>query len=105
MNAWQRKEKAIFIYVYTSYDFDQLQTRHYEQRNKRSLETISVAENERKENCEIGKAFQNKWLSRSQTMKLLRKQWYGATVIIKEKKGSTLHIRKCYQYFFKWHCL
>ena len=41
-------------------DFDQPQTRHYEQRNKRSWETISVAENEREENYEIGKAFQNK---------------------------------------------
>ena len=41
-------------------DFDRPQTRHYEQKNKRSWETISKAENERKENCEIGKAFQNK---------------------------------------------
>ena len=40
--------------------FNQPQTRHYEQRNKRSWETISIAENEREENCEIGKAFQNK---------------------------------------------
>ena len=41
-------------------DFDQPQTRHYEQRDKRSWETISIAGNEREENCEIGKAFQNK---------------------------------------------
>ena len=41
-------------------DFDQPQTRHYEQRNKRSWETKSEAGNEREENCEIGKAFQNK---------------------------------------------
>ena len=41
-------------------DCDQPQTRHYKQRNKRSWETISIAENERDENCEIGKAFQNK---------------------------------------------
>ena len=32
----------------------------YEQRNKKPWETISIAENERKENCEIKKAFQNK---------------------------------------------
>ena len=31
-----------------SVDFDQPQTRHYEQRNKRSCEAISIAENERK---------------------------------------------------------
>ena len=31
-------------------DFDQLQTRHYEQRNKRSRETISIVGNEREEN-------------------------------------------------------
>ena len=41
-------------------DFDQPQTRHYEQRNKRAWKTISVAENEREENYEIRKAFQNK---------------------------------------------
>ena len=29
----------------------------YEQRNEKSWETISIAENEREENCEIGKAF------------------------------------------------
>ena len=40
--------------------FDQPQTRHYEQRNKRSSETISILENEREENCEIEKTFQNK---------------------------------------------
>ena len=41
-------------------DFNQPQTRHYEQRNKRFWETISIAGNEREENCKIGKAFQNK---------------------------------------------
>ena len=41
-------------------DFDQPQTYHYEQRNKRSWETVSKAENEREENCEIEKTFQNK---------------------------------------------
>ena len=41
-------------------NFDQSRTRHYAQRNKRSWETISISENEREENCEIGKAFQNK---------------------------------------------
>ena len=60
-------------------DFDQPQTRHYEQRNKRSWETISIAENERKKIFEIGKAFQTKWLNRSQTIKISRQQWYTAT--------------------------
>ena len=41
-------------------DFDQPQTRYYEQRNRISWETISIAGDERKENCKIGKAFQNK---------------------------------------------
>ena len=41
-------------------DFDQPQTRHYEKRNKRSWETISKAEKESEENCEIGKVFQNR---------------------------------------------
>ena len=41
-------------------DFDQSQTRHYEQRSNRSWETTSIEGNEREENCEIGKAFQNK---------------------------------------------
>ena len=58
-------------------DFDQLQTRHYEQRNKRSWETISIAGNEWEENCEIGNAFQNKYLNRS------RKQWYRATTSLR----------------------
>ena len=38
-------------------DFDQPQTRHYEQRNKRSWETISIAGNVREENCEIERHF------------------------------------------------
>ena len=41
-------------------DFNQPQTRHYKQRNKRSWETISIAENEKEENCEIKKSFKNK---------------------------------------------
>ena len=41
-------------------NFDQAQTRHYERKNKRSRETLSMTGNEREENCEIGKAFQNK---------------------------------------------
>ena len=41
-------------------DFDQPQTRNYEQRNKIAWETISIAGNEMEENCEIGRVFQNK---------------------------------------------
>ena len=40
-------------------DFDQPQTCDYEQRNERSWEMISIADNERKENCKVEKAFQN----------------------------------------------
>ena len=60
-------------------NFDQAQTRHYEQRNKRSWETMSIVENEKEESCKIRNAFQNKYLNRSQTMKLSSKQWYRAT--------------------------
>ena len=38
-------------------DFDQLQTRHYKQRDERSWKTISIAENEIEENCIVEKAF------------------------------------------------
>ena len=51
--------RCVLIEIHNE-DFDQPQTRLYEQRNKRSWETISIAENEREENCEIGKKFQNK---------------------------------------------
>ena len=67
-----KRRKKQYLYIYTRHnkccvlieiryvDFDQPQTRHYEQRNKRSWETISIAENEREENCKIEKAFRNK---------------------------------------------
>ena len=48
-------------------DFDQPQTRHYEQRNKRSWEILPIADNEREENCKVEKAFENIQIAESFT--------------------------------------
>ena len=40
-------------------DFDQPQTCHYEQKNKRSGEILSIVDNEREENCKVENTFRN----------------------------------------------
>ena len=62
--------KKQYLYIYTRYnvccvlikinyvDFNQPQTRHYEQTIL--VNKTSIPEKEKEENCKIGKAFQNK---------------------------------------------
>ena len=65
------KGKAIFIHLVTRHniccviiktycvDFDKRQTRHYQKKNKKSWEIISITDTEREENCNVEKAYQN----------------------------------------------
>ena len=67
-NKWKKQ----YLYICTRHNvfcelieihyqnFNQPQTRDYKQKNKKSLETTSIAENKREKNCKIEKAFQNK---------------------------------------------
>ena len=48
------ERKKQYLYICTQHNV-KLQMHHYEQRNIRSWETISIAGNKREENCEIGK--------------------------------------------------